>query len=56
MEDVWGLAEGRCAWCGLCHAVKSYVDYDSQDEQVRYNVCAVCYVEFAPFKQDEVKV
>lgn len=52
--DVWGLAEGRCAWCGLCHATKNYYDIDSQGDFVNYHVCAVCYIEFAPFKQGEV--
>ncbi len=51
--DVWGLAEGRCAWCCLRATTSSYVDEDSQGDIVRYHTCEVCYVEFAP---DEVMV
>jgi hypothetical protein len=54
--DVWGLAEGRCAWCGICYATKNYLAHDSQGDYVKYNVCGVCYLEFAPFKQNEVAV
>jgi hypothetical protein len=46
--DVWGLAEGRCAWCLLRATTDSYIGTDTQGDTVRYHTCEVCYVEFAP--------
>ncbi len=52
--DVWGLAEGRCAWCLLCYATKSYLDYDALGDHVKYHTCDVCYAEFAPSNRKEL--
>lgn len=50
-KNLWGLATGRCAWCGLCYATKSYIDYHLNNknklEAMRFNVCDVCYVDYS---------
>lgn len=47
LDKVWGLTEGKCAWCLNADATKSYNDIDTTEELVEYQVCDLCYEEFA---------
>ena len=47
LTKVWGLVEGKCAWCLNAVVTKSYNDLDSLGELVAYQVCDLCYDEFA---------